>query len=177
MKAIVWNGTLATLTTTRPCPRLRPTYVLVQVASIALNPTDVKAIAGKRAATDGLLGSDFSGTVLEVGSEVTKSLRAGDKVFGFAHGANSDEPEDGAWAEVIAAKGDCVMKIPEGMEGWGFDEASTMGASVITAAQGLVQGMGLRLPEDRDGVADKEYVLVYGGSSSTGLLALQFCKL
>jgi NADPH:quinone reductase-like Zn-dependent oxidoreductase len=176
MKAIIWTGDHAELSN-RPLPRLRPSYILIQVASIALNPTDVKAIADRRAARDGLLGSDFSGTVLEVGSEVTKPLKAGDRVFGFAHGANWDEAEDGAWAEVIAAKGDCMMKMPDGVEGWSFEEASTMGASVITAGQGLVQGMGLRWPGDHAGGMEKEYVLVYGGSSSTGLLALQFCKL
>jgi NADPH:quinone reductase-like Zn-dependent oxidoreductase len=176
MKAIIWTGTRAELSN-RPLPRLRPSYILVQVASVALNPTDVKAITDKRAARDGLLGSDFSGTVLKVGSQVTKPLKVGDRVFGFAHGANSDEAEDGAWAEVIAAKGDCVMKMPDGVERWGFDDASTMGASVITAGQGLVQGMGLRWPGDDAGAMEKEYVLVYGGSSSTGLLALQFCRL
>lgn len=178
MKAVIWNGTAAEVVTDRPFPRLRPDYLLVSTVAVALNPTDVKAISQGRAAINGLLGSDFSGLVLEVGPAVTKKFRKGDRVFGFAHGANFNESEDGAWAEVIAAKGDCCMKIPEK---WSFEEAATVGASAITSGQGLFQGMELRLPRAVrpafESVGDKEYILIYGGSSSAGTLAIQYAKL
>ncbi|KIX10174.1 uncharacterized protein Z518_01255 [Rhinocladiella mackenziei CBS 650.93] len=178
MKAIIWNGTAPELVTDRPHPRLRPDYLLISTIAVALNPTDVKAISQSRAARNGLLGCDFSGVVLETGSAVVKPFKKGDRVFGFAHGANFNEAEDGAWAEVIAAKGDCCMKIPET---WSFEEAATVGASSITCGQGLFQEMKLRLPSvDGDVVEagkDKEYILIYGGSSSAGTLAIQYCRL
>ncbi|OQV05526.1 hypothetical protein CLAIMM_10253 [Cladophialophora immunda] len=178
MKAIIWNGTAAELITDRALPRLRPDYLLISTVAVALNPTDVKAISQSRAAPNGLLGCDFSGTVLESGRDVVKRFRKGDRVFGFAHGANFNEAEDGAWAEVIVAKGDCCMKIPEM---WSFEEAATVGASSITCGQGLFQEMKLRLPSVDDDVVgigkEKEYVLIYGGSSSAGTLAIQYCSL
>jgi NADPH:quinone reductase-like Zn-dependent oxidoreductase len=178
MKAIIWNGAAPEVVRARASPRLRPDYVLISTVAVALNPTDVKAISQARAAPDGLLGCDFSGTILEVGPAVKKNFSKGDRVFGFAHGANFNEAEDGAWAEVIAAKGDCCMKMPSG---WTFEGAATMGASTITAGQGLFQEMRLRLPLVADsatnGMNEKEYILIYGGSSSAGLLAIQFCRL
>jgi NADPH:quinone reductase-like Zn-dependent oxidoreductase len=190
MKAVIWNGSQAELVTGRPPPRLRPDYVLISTVAVALNPTDVKAISQGRGATDGLLGSDFAGVVLEVGPHVAKPFQKGDRVFGFAHGANSNEAEDGAWAEVIAAKGDCLMKMPDNddddvddhVDGWGFEGAATAGASVLTSGQGLFLHMKLRLPNP-DGSGSpgagpaKEYVLIHGGSSSAGTLAIQYLKL
>lgn len=178
MKAVIWNGTVPEMVTDRPLPHLRPGYLLVSTFAVALNPTDVKAISQGRAAANGLLGCDFSGIVLEVGLSVTKRFRKGDRIFGFAHGANFNEPEDGAWAEVIVAKGDCCMKIPKK---WSFEEAATVGASAVTSGQGLFQGLNLRLPRtvkpDFESASDKEYILIYGGSSSAGTLAIQFAKL
>ncbi|EXJ88533.1 hypothetical protein A1O1_05463 [Capronia coronata CBS 617.96] len=192
MKAVIWNGTAAELVTDKRPPRLRPDYVLISTVAVALNPTDTKAISQGRAAKDGLCGSDFSGVVLEVGAQVTKPFKKGDRVFGFAHGANSNEAEDGAWAEVIAAKGDCLMKMPDsGSNGngrvdgdWGFEGAATAGASVFTSGQGLFLHMKLRLPDPMgltvaaaDTEPAKEYILVYGGSSSAGTLAIQYLTL
>lgn len=181
MKAVIWNGARAELVHNHPTPRLRPDYILVSCVSIGLNPTDAKSIATRRAAVGGLLGSDFAGVVLSVGSDVTKPFEKGDRVCGFAHGANFNEAEDGAWAETIAVKGDCCMKIPEK---WSFDEAATIGASAITSGQGLFQEMKLRLPtvegrnsHDVTENRSNEYVLVYGGSSSAGTLAIQFLTL
>lgn len=181
MKAVIWNGDRAELVTNRPHPRLRPDYLLVSCISIGLNPTDAKSIATRRAASNGLLGSDFAGVVLEVGPDVTKAFKKGDRVCGFAHGANSNEAEDGSWAEIIAVKGDCCMKVSEH---WSFDEAATIGASAITSGQGLFQEMKLRLPSVEGDTAKiakgnegKEYILIYGGSTSAGTLAIQFLTL
>ena len=51
------------------------------------------------------------------------------------------------------------------------EEASTMGVSVITCGQALYQSLGLPLPgsEKYGG-----YLLVYGGSTGTGILAIQY---
>lgn len=59
------------------------------------------------------MGCDFAGVVEEVGPKVTKEWKKGDRISGFTHGVNSAEPEDGAFAEYVVAKGDMAMKIPE----------------------------------------------------------------
>jgi NADPH:quinone reductase-like Zn-dependent oxidoreductase len=55
--------------------------------------------------------------------------------------------------------------------------ACTLGVSAITCGQGLVQGMGLMVPGNLGTSGEKEYILIYGGSSSAGTLAVQFAGL
>ena len=175
MKALIWNGEIAELIDSRPEPHLRDDYILVRTVAVALNPTDAKAVAQGRAAKDGLLGCDFAGVILSIGKAVTKPWEQGDRVFGCVHGANANNPEDGAFAEIIAAKGDTCMKIPDHLT---FEEACTMGVSILTCGQGLFQEMKLQLPPaTTERVNSGESILIYGGSSSAGILAIQFCTL
>lgn len=172
MKALIWTGSEAKVDHHRARPRLRPAYLLVRVHAVALNPTDCKAIFQGRAVVNGLLGCDFAGTVEEIGSQVNKLWKPGDRVFGCVHGANFNEPEDGAFAEVIAVKGDTAMRIPDGVS---FEEAATMGVSTFTCGQGLFQKMGLDLPGQSE--EKKECLLIYGGSTSSGTLGIQLATL
>ncbi|KAF8862863.1 zinc-binding oxidoreductase [Acephala macrosclerotiorum] len=155
MKAIVLNGKSATVVDFRPVPKLRDDYLLIKTIAVALNPTDAKAIAQGRGAKNGLSGCDFAGVVEEVGRNVTKPWEKGDRVFGCTHGANSSNAEDGAFAEII--------------------EAATVGVSAITRGQGLFQKMKLNLPSNP--ILDARYILIYGGSTSAGTLAIQYAKL
>lgn len=125
-----------------------------------------------------MLGSDFAGVICDIGPLVTKRWQIGDRVCGVTHGGNSARPQDGAFAEYIVAKGDTCIRIPEHM---GFEEAATIGVSAITDGQGMFQAMGLELPVATTGEENPQkkgdFLLVYGGSSSTGTLAIQFGKL
>jgi NADPH:quinone reductase-like Zn-dependent oxidoreductase len=173
MRALIWNGTAAEVAEDRPESRLRPEYVLVKTIAVALNPTDSKAVAQGRAAKDGLLGCDFAGTILAIGEAVSKKWRKGDRVFGCVHGANFNNAEDGAFAETIVAKGDTCMRIPDHMS---FEEACTLGVSVLTCGQGLFQKMKLDWPSAASEPKRRESVLFYGGSSSTGMVGIQLCR-
>jgi len=154
-----------------PIPTLRPDYILVKVHAIALNPTDWKHI-DKAAEAGCRIGCDYSGTVLEVGSAVTKPLRKGDRVCGAVHGGNRVHHEDGSFGDVITAKGDVQIKIPDNLS---FEEAATLGVGISTVGQGLYQSLKLPLPSKP---ADEAFpVLIYGGSTATGALAIQFAKL
>jgi len=173
MKAIVVHGKEPTLERDFPIPKLRDDYILVKTVAVALNPTDWKHAAYGRAADGGLLGCDFSGIVEDVGKAVTKPWRKGDKVAGVVHGGNYVEPEDGAFAEYIVAKGDVQMKIPDGLS---FEKAATISLGAITCGQGLYQkALKLNLPTDP--IKDKTFVLIYGGSTATGALGVQYAKL
>lgn len=153
-----------------PLPKLRDDYILVKVKSVALNPTDWKHIdfLSKAGAT---VGCDYAGTVEEVGSKVTKDFKKGDRIAGFTHGVNAVEPEDGCFAEYAVVKGDVQMKIPEKMTD---EEAATLGVGVSTVGQGLYQSLQLPLPGEGK---EKIPVLIYGGSTATGSLAIQYAKL
>ncbi|CAM1504650.1 Fc.00g022410.m01.CDS01 [Cosmosporella sp. VM-42] len=173
MKAIIVNSNKARVATNVPIPKIRPTYVLVKTNSIALNPTDWKHVHKKLAAPNGIAGCDFSGTVVEVGAGVTKPFNPGDRVAGTAHGSNFSQPEDGCFAEYAIVKGDILMKIPDGLS---FDAAAALPLGLGTVGQGLFQ-LGAKLNLPTDPVKDNTPVLIYGGSSATGSLAIQFAKL
>jgi len=173
MKAIVLQGEpgKAALVTDRPYPKPRPGYVLVDVKAVALNPTDWKHIDFINS-KDSLSGCDYAGVVAETGTGYSKEWKVGDRICGFAHGGNEYQPEDGAFAERIAVKADIQMRVPDYMS---FEEASTLGVGVVTCGQGLFQQMGLNLPNEPS--TKGEFVFIYGGSSATGSLGLQFAKL
>ena len=124
-------------------------------------------------ATAGALsGCDYAGVVEEIGAKVKKPFKKGDRVCGFCHGANRLQLEDGAFAEYIVAKGDISIIIPPQMS---FEEAATLGAGIITVGQSLYQSLQLPLPT---APATEPFPLfIYGGSTATGTLAIQFAKL
>ena len=167
---------------TRRLPTLRPAYILVKTHAVALNPTDWKHI-DYMATPGALVGCDFSGEVIEVGPAVTKSWKKGDRVAGFAHGANKLELEDGAFAEYVVAKGDVQIRIPDSVS---YEEAAGYGVGVFTVGQALYEGLKLPLPsssigssehkEKNEQVKKKTWVLIYGGSTATGMLAIQYAK-
>jgi NADPH:quinone reductase-like Zn-dependent oxidoreductase len=108
------------------------------------------------------------GTVVQVGPKVTKNFSPGDRIAGFTHGVNAVEKEDGCFAEYAVAKGDVQCKLPDNLSD---EDASTLGVGVTTVGQGLYQSLGLPLP----GAEKANYpLLVYGGSTATGSLAIQF---
>lgn len=156
MKAIIVNGKTAKVADI-PVPKLRPTYLLAKVESIALNPTDWKHISGGSAAENGISGCDFAGTVIEVGAEVTKSFKPGDRIAGTVHGANYSNPEDGCFSEYAVVKGDLMMHIPDSLS---FEEAATFPLGTGTVGQGLFQkALKLNLPTEP--TKSGEIVLIY----------------
>ncbi|RYN46109.1 hypothetical protein AA0118_g12686 [Alternaria tenuissima] len=159
-----------------PLPRQRDDYLLVKVNTVALNPADWKqslipALAAH--ANDCTVGADYAGTVVAVGPKVSKPWRVGERIAGFTHGCNSDEPEDGAFADYAMVKGDAgQLKVPDGLSD---EEVATLGGVSVTCGQALYQKLGLPLPGEAKGNA--EWFLVYGGSSGTGTVAIQYAKL
>jgi len=119
-----------------------------------------------------LVGCDYAGIVEEVGKSVTKPLKKGDRVAGFAHGSDYVQHENGAFAEYIVAKGGLQMKIPDNVS---FEEAATLGVGISTVGQGLYQS--LELPWPTEPARESFPLLIYGGSTATGTLAIQFAKM
>lgn len=152
-------------------PALRDDYILVKVKAVALNPTDILHI-DHLAPVGTRVGCDYAGVVEEVGANVTKPFQKGDRVAGVAHGSNAVNHEDGTFAEVITVKGDLQIRIPDNLS---FEEAATLGIGITTVGQALYQSLGLALPND--GEKDSSPILIYGGSTATGSLAVQYAKL
>ena len=162
----------AQFTTQRPKPTLRDDYILIKTVAVALNPTDWKHIDFMPTA-GALSGCDYAGIVEEVGTKVDKPFRKGDSICGFCHGANALQREDGAFAEYIVAKASIQMAIPEHMT---HEAAATLGVAIVTVGQALYQSLQLPLPNVAP--AQEPFpVLIYGGSTATGTVAIQFAKL
>lgn len=88
---------------------------------------------------------------------MTKDIKPGDRIAATTHGANFSQPEDGCFAEYAVAKGDLVVKIPDGLT---MEAAATFPLGISTVGQGLFQqALGLKLPGD--GKANGEPVLIY----------------
>ncbi|GIZ48975.1 hypothetical protein CKM354_001201800 [Cercospora kikuchii] len=159
-----------------PLPKLRDDYMLVKVDAVALNPTDWKHIykIGKGGET---VGVDLCGTIIEIGPKVTKPWNKGSRIATFVHGGNASQHEDGAFAEYAMVKGDLGISPSESMSSF---EAATLGAGVITCGQALYQSLGLPLPNDTSNRKESfagTFVLIYGASTATGTLAVQYAKL
>ncbi|KAF0318033.1 hypothetical protein GQ607_014730 [Colletotrichum asianum] len=144
---------------------------MVKTIAVSLNPVDWKHVYFVPGTDGCTIGSDFAGIVRKVGSEVT-TFKVGDRVAGWVHGGNIGSREDGSFADYVVAKPGIMLKIPAGM---GFMEAATLGVGISTVGLGLFQRLGLSLPPNL--TSRSLPLLIYGGSTATGTLAIQFAKL
>jgi NADPH:quinone reductase-like Zn-dependent oxidoreductase len=139
-------------------PALGPTDVRIQVAAAAVNPVDVTVLTGPLREVAGLpdpvgLGWDVSGTVTEVGREVT-GLAAGDRVAGILH-VIALKPSVGTHADKTVLPADAVAPVPDGLD---VVEAASLPLNALTARQAL----------DLLGPADGRTLLVTGGAGALG---------
>lgn len=192
-KALVQSPTpgILTYTTARPLPPpLLPHQVLVRVAAVALNPCDWKMPTNFPAPGAGV-GSDYAGSIVQLGSSIPSlfpDLHEGTRVAGAVHASNSLDPQAGAFAEYITVCADQLWRVPEGM---GLGEAAAVGWCVVgTVGLACLHNRHLGLPgsperpwgsglEEGKGESAKlpPWVLVYGGSTASGTIAIQFLKL
>ncbi|OQE21668.1 hypothetical protein PENSTE_c011G03418 [Penicillium steckii] len=157
-------------------PELPENYILVKTKAVALNPTDWRHI-DYVACNGATVGCDYAGIVEEVGAMVAKSFKKGDRVAGFVHGSNAARLNGGAFAEYVIAKGDLQIRIPDHMS---FEAAATFGVGLTTVGQNLYQILELPLPgeETLEGdEAEETNILIYGGATATGSLAIQLARL
>ncbi|KAJ5902806.1 hypothetical protein N7495_003334 [Penicillium taxi] len=150
-----------------PIPQLEPNQILIKNNAVALNPCDFKMPF--RFPTPGLWdGCDYAGTVVALGSEAATNgrFKLGDQVFGAVQGSNLADRQSGAYCEYLKSESDFTFKLPEGFSPTGI---ATLGVALFWS---------LQIPGKLDEPAQKaEDVLIYGGSSTIGLIALQMVKL
>lgn len=155
-------------------PALEDDMILVKNMAVALNPIDTKMV-GKLAVTGAIAGMDFAGEVVAIGPKAKTSvpLKPGDRVCGAVPGMHELAPSVGAFAQYVGATDLTTLKVPDHMS---IEEAATLGSGIGTI--GLALFKSLDVPGYPSAPATKSVdVLVYGGSSATGTLAIQFLKL
>ncbi|GAA5830697.1 hypothetical protein JCM5353_004091 [Sporobolomyces roseus] len=153
-------------------PQLSAGEILVKNQAIALNPTDWKVSSDRDFVSPkgALLGCDFAGIVDTVAEGVT-NVSVGDRVAGFVHGGRWED--SGSFAEYVKTGSTLVWKVPESVS-W-EEAAASGGIAPLTAVQALYMRLKLNLPSNPS--KDDTPVLVWGGSSSVGLFAIQLLKL
>lgn len=157
-------------------PRYGDEDVLVRVVCIALNPVDGKSV--ETSPTPGAtVGCDFAGEVVRMGKSVDTSgtLSVGSRVCGCVFGNNPVHTDNGAFAEYVAVPSQLVFLVPAGMS---YQSASTLGIGLATVGLALYHGLGLEWKpsapaEGRTSIP----VLVSGGGTATGALAIQILRL
>ncbi|KAK2041393.1 zinc-binding dehydrogenase family oxidoreductase [Colletotrichum somersetense] len=155
-------------------PGLEDDMILVKNMAVALNPIDVKMV-GKLATTGAVAGMDFAGEVVSVGPKVQTSvpIQVGDRVCGAVPGMHALTPSVGAFAQYVGVSDVVAIKIPDHLS---FEEGASLGSGIGTIGQALFQS--LQVPGTPDRPSEKPVqVLVYGGSTATGTLAIQLLKL
>ena len=144
-----------------PRPDPGPAEVLVEVRAAGVGPWDGWIRAGKSALPQPLpltLGSDLSGTVAAVGSEVSE-FAIGDQVFGV-----TNTQFLGAYAEYAVATAGMVAKKPNSLS---YAEAASVPVVAVTAWQALFDYARLQAGQT---------VVIHGAAGSVGAYAVQLAR-
>jgi NADPH:quinone reductase-like Zn-dependent oxidoreductase len=164
-----------TVSHTVPVPDLpSPHHVLVRVLAAGLNPTDYK-MATRFRMPGNATGCDFCGIVEAAGTS-SASLPRGTRVCGAVFPYRRDNRDNGAFAEWVVADSRHVLRVPDG---WTDAAAAALGAvgwATACVALSDPEALGLAGVPSKP-VGDTRPVLVYGGGTATGLVAVQMLKL
>lgn len=184
---IVQNEYRHVFSHSRSIPTLTPASILVKVMAVAINPVDAKLVdIHGPSLNDCVGGYDFSGYIIAIGSEVVQQhFRIRDRVAGIVLGNNPLRPDVGAFCEYVLADPRFLLKQRDTMS---FEEGATLGVAVATAGIALYQSLELKISLDRRFLTSKEsseefhptqqeWVLVIGGSTASGTMAIQMLKL
>ncbi|CAF1281305.1 unnamed protein product [Rotaria sp. Silwood1] len=138
--------------------------ILVRVHAASINPGDWKSLNGSlwpvtRFSFPHIPGTDVAGIVVDIGSAV-KRFQIGDKVYGNV-GMNG-----GSYAEYVCGNESMFALKPTNLT---MEEAAAVPAACETSYQALFNKIS-------PPVGAKTKIFICGGSSSTGLFAIQLAK-
>ncbi|WP_151988269.1 NADP-dependent oxidoreductase [Acinetobacter oleivorans] len=145
----------------QPKPSLTEDAVLVKVHAASINPLDLRVLEGEFKAIlpvkfPFILGNDFAGTVVEVGSKVTQ-FKAGDEVY-----AKTDL--NGAFAEYTVVQQSSLALKPQNIS---MEQAAALPLVALTSWQALVEIAKVKAGQK---------VLIHAGSGGVGSIAIQLAK-
>ncbi len=146
-----------------PMPNVAANDVLIKIHAASINPLDLKIREGEFKLIlpyrlPLILGNDLAGTVVQVGSKVTR-FKAGDEVY-----ARASKDRIGTFAEYISIVESAVAFKPKTLN---MDEAASIPLVGLTAWQALVERADLKAGQK---------VLIHAGSGGVGTFAIQLAK-
>lgn len=166
-----------------PKPTISDDQILLKAIAYASNPTDWKHNVPDFAGN--VAGADASGIVEEVGSKVS-GIEVGDIVSVTLHGGFTKE--NGAYAEYVAAVPGFTIKYDkntvkdakldvgdyESGKITNFEQAASVTLGLSTVVLSFAGLMNI----SKDVLANKgKSILIWGGATATGVLAIQIAKL
>lgn len=140
-------------------PELRADEVLVRVHAAGINRPDLLQRAGKYPPPPNaspLLGLEVSGTVVQLGDGVQNML-VGQRICALTNG--------GGYAEYVAVPAGQCLPVPDGYD---MVEAAALPETLFTVWSNLFE---------RAYAVDGDTVLVHGGTSGIGTMAISLCRL
>lgn len=158
MKAVIGEPGEALKIGDVPMPRCGPRDVIISVQAAGLNRADLVQRAGKYPPPPGaseIMGLEVAGTVMEAGEDVGR-WNMGDRVCALLAG--------GGYAEYAAVDKGSLLPIPEGMS---FEEAAALPEVMLTVWANIFVRCGLKKGET---------LLVHGGTSGIGTMAIQMAR-
>jgi NADPH:quinone reductase-like Zn-dependent oxidoreductase len=172
------GGAFAVASATYTAPRAGE--VVVRARAVAVNFVDAMPGFAYRFVLPWLtfpavIGSDVAGEVVEVGAGVTR-LHVGDRVVAHAAGSEKSRntPAEGAFQDYVVLMAHMVAPLPDSLT---FEQAAVLPLAMSTAACGLFQKDQLALALPTVNPAERhETVLVWGGSTSVGINAIQLAR-
>ena len=152
------GGPEVLLPETRAVPMPGPDEILIKVAAAGVNRPDVAQRSGSYPPPPGasdLPGLEISGEVVAVGSNAKKH-KLGDKVMSLVAG--------GGYAEYCIAQDAQAMAVPSTLS---IAEAGAVPETLMTVWHNVFE---------RGGLKSGETLLIHGGSSGIGTMAIQLAK-
>lgn len=169
MKAIILNeaGSVSNLTYVDiPKPEINDDEVLIKVSALSINPVDYKTRSSEERINrlfgeerPVILGWDLSGTVVELGKNVSQ-FKLNNEVFGMINYRGNGK----AYAEYVAAPASHLALKPENIS---HEEAAAGTLAFLTAWQALVANGKIK---------EGDKVLIHGASGGVGHYATQIAK-
>ncbi|KAF2027566.1 GroES-like protein [Setomelanomma holmii] len=157
-----------------PMPKAGKGEVVVKNHAVAVNPVDWKiqdyGIFLQK--YPNICGTDVAGEVHEVGEGVTH-VKKGDRVLGHAFSLVTNNPAQGGFQLYTACNSLVVAKIPDSLD---YNAAAVLPLAISTASACLFKKETLALPlpsNDAKPSTSGKSVLIWGGSSSIGAVAIQ----
>ncbi|THW97443.1 putative alcohol dehydrogenase [Aureobasidium pullulans] len=156
-----------------PVVTLESDAVIVETAALALNPVDTKMLHGFLG-PGCILGFDFAGVIVAVGSAVPESrgLAIGDRVFGSANGSDRRRPLAGAFAQYTTCSASMIIKMHPDMT---FTRAAALGTALTSTGMALFRSLCIPGTLDKP-ILKSTWLLVYGGATSTGTMMIQLAR-
>ena len=143
----------------RPMPEPADDEVQIRVMAIGVNRADYFIRIGRYSLDESdkdNYGIEMAGFVTKVGANVTK-WKVGDSVCALT-------TRSSAYAEYTVAPASLLMKVPDGMS---FAEAASLPVGLVTGWYNIFKSGSLK---------SGQKLLVHGGASGMGVLAIQMAK-